>query len=97
MILLNYLLLFLGGETIVPDPKEKMKYFRNQFKENGTNEKWFKIEEVISDLLNIFRVPKIVFQEMTKIPPKDFKKLPWTPYQLRKQANIKIFLWNTRI
>jgi hypothetical protein len=39
MILLNYLLLFLGGETIVPDPKEKMKYFRNQFKENGTNEK----------------------------------------------------------
>jgi hypothetical protein len=38
MILLHYLF-FLGGETIVPDPKEKMKYFRNQFKENGTNEK----------------------------------------------------------
>jgi hypothetical protein len=33
------LFVFSGGETIVPDPKEKMKYFRNQFKENGTNEK----------------------------------------------------------
>ncbi len=32
---------------------------------------------------------KLFFKKWQKFPQKTFKKLPWTPYQLRKQANIK--------